>query len=96
MSLPEINLGALGQTVEDTLDRILEEKIIARIWQRDHTVWKPESNEISNRLGWLDSPLAMSARLDEIGNVVDAVRTAGYTDALLLGMGGYLRGRGCG
>ena len=88
MSLPEINLGALGQTVEDTLDRILEEKIIARIWQRDHTVWKPESNEISNRLGWLDSPLAMSARLDEIGNVVDAVRTAGYTDALLLGMGG--------
>jgi len=88
MSPPQIALGALQQTVDNTLARVLDEKIIERIWQRDHTVWKPNSSEIINRLGWLDSPAAMPARLDEIKSVVDAVREAGYTDALLLGMGG--------
>ena len=29
---------------------------------RDHTVWQPEPDEISNRLGWLRSPQEMPLR----------------------------------
>ena len=33
-----------------------KEAVVRRIWQRDHTVWKPEDREISDRLGWLLAP----------------------------------------
>ncbi len=67
---------------------LAEQRIVARIRQKDHTVWKPDPAEIADRLGWLASPQAMPARLAEIGNVVDAIRADGYDFALLLGMGG--------
>jgi glucose-6-phosphate isomerase len=67
---------------------LTENRILARIRRKDHTVWKPEPAEIANRLGWLDSPRTMPARLAEIGKVVDGVRADGCDFALLLGMGG--------
>jgi glucose-6-phosphate isomerase len=88
MSPPHTTLGALQQAVDDTLAKLRDEQVIERIWQRDHTVWKPDPTEIANRLGWLDSPATMPTHLSEIKTVVDAVRQAGYTNALLLGMGG--------
>ncbi len=33
----------------------MTEKIVDRIWKKDFTVWSQNSDEISNRLGWLDS-----------------------------------------
>ena len=68
--------------------RLDTERIYDRILARDHTVWRPEPDEIANRLGWLDSPQVMRAQLDSIRAVVDAARQEGYTHALLLGMGG--------
>ena len=65
-----------------------QERIATRIWQRDHTVWHPEPAEIANRLGWLDSPSTMRDNLAAIDAVAADVREAGYTHALLLGMGG--------
>ncbi len=64
------------------------ERILGRIWAHDHTVWKPEPTEISNRLGWLHSMDVMQSAIPEIQALVDAMRKAGYTQALLLGMGG--------
>ncbi|MHB9096541.1 MAG: glucose-6-phosphate isomerase [Syntrophales bacterium] len=65
-----------------------ENRIVERIRRKDYTLWKPAPDEIANRLGWLDSPRAMTKRLAEIGEVVDSVRADGFTFALLLGMGG--------
>ncbi|MDA8124593.1 MAG: glucose-6-phosphate isomerase [Deltaproteobacteria bacterium] len=65
-----------------------ENRVVERIRQKDHTLWKPEPKEIANRLGWLDSPQAMRGRLPEIKTVVDGIRADGYTFALLMGMGG--------
>ena len=51
-----LNLSGLGKAkeiVESTLSELLDEKIIDRIWQKDHTVWSDDTTEISNRLGWL-------------------------------------------
>jgi glucose-6-phosphate isomerase len=77
------------RAVADEVRRTLREnRIVERIRQKDHTVWKPEPKEIANRLGWLESPRAMQGRLSEIEAVVAGIRDDGYTFALLLGMGG--------
>jgi len=81
---------ALGY--QDAVDRALaalrDERVLNRIWAHDHTVWKPEPDEISNRLGWLHGPEEMREALPGIEAFVEEAREAGYTHALLLGMGG--------
>jgi glucose-6-phosphate isomerase len=72
----------------EILGRLGEKRIVERIWERDHTVWKPGPEEITNRLGWLDSPLRMAPFLPEMERFAGALRSEGFTHALLLGMGG--------
>ena len=62
--------------------------VLHRIWNRDHTLWSPDPAEVSNRMGWMDSPEAMVPGIGEIDPVVEAVCASGCTHALLLGMGG--------
>lgn len=81
-------IGPYGKAVEAALSGLRDEKVIERIWAHDHTVWKEAPDEITNRLGWLHSPENMAGAVGEIHDLVEAVRSAGYTDALLLGMGG--------
>ncbi len=78
-----------GQSgVEMALAQMGQENVIARIWAHDHTLWKPEPKEITNRLGWLHIAEAMQAALPELQSLAQAVRADGYSHALLLGMGG--------
>jgi len=81
-------LGPYQGLVDQALAEIRDEQVIARIWERDHTVWKPEPAEITNRLGWLQGPEVMADSEQRLRPFADTVRADGYTDALLLGMGG--------
>ena len=61
------------------------------LWRRDPEVWSIDrsvQDSIRRRLGWLDSPALMLASVDHIRSVAREVRDAGFTDAVLLGMGG--------
>ena len=82
------NLGEHQTALDDALSEMAEQQILNRIWSRDHTVWKDDPTEISNRLGWLSSPEMMSDGVHRLQALADAAREAGYTQALLLGMGG--------
>ena len=82
------NLFNLEPKVQATLTKLRSEKVLARIWEHDHTVWKEEPTEISNRLGWLHSPEVMRKAVPEITAFVEEIRSEGFTHALLLGMGG--------
>ena len=82
------SLGSYESIVDAALAEMKKNRVIERIWAKDHTVWKPDPTEITNRLGWLHSPQDMAGKLHEIDAVVAAVRADGYTHALLLGMGG--------
>ncbi len=62
--------------------------VIGRIWRRDHTVWKPDPDEIANRLGWLDVSVGMRRELPDLRRLADEVRANGFERVLLLGMGG--------
>ena len=83
-----INLGSYKALIDEAMADIKQNRIVARIWEKDYTVWKPDPNEISNRLGWLDSPKEMLGKLGEINLLSEEVRCDAYTQALLLGMGG--------
>jgi len=80
--------GSLREQMEEALAGIRKDRIMDRIWAKDHTVWKPGPGEIANRLGWLTSASDMAERLDEIEAFAKGVRSAGFTQVLLLGMGG--------
>jgi hypothetical protein len=71
------NLGRYQAAVDRALEEIQEDRVIERVWEHDHTVWKPEPDEISNRLGWLRSPEETPGALLEIEALVEAVRADG-------------------
>ncbi len=70
------------------LSQFEESSAVGRIWARDTTFWKPEPDEISNRLGWLDLPRVMPDELERLRLLADEVRQAGVDQVVLIGMGG--------
>lgn len=81
-------LGWYEGLVNRALAELAAKHIMSRIWQHDHTVWKPEPTEISNRLGWLHLPDVMRGEICRLEGLRESLCAAGYTHALLLGMGG--------
>lgn len=84
----ETKLGIYQAKVDAALQKMAQDDIVARIWAGDHTVWKPDPTEISNRLGWLRIADEISGQIDRLQAVAADVKAAGFTDVLLLGMGG--------
>jgi glucose-6-phosphate isomerase len=73
---------------ENTLLRLEKEKIIERIWNKDYTIWSDKPDEISNRLGWLQSAEASMKELKSIEKFVEGIKNHGIKNVLLMGMGG--------
>jgi len=82
------NLGSYQGAVDAALAEMKQQQIMARLWAHDHTVWKPEPTEITNRLGWLHIADVMLENIPRLESLVEGVRSDGYAHALLLGMGG--------
>ncbi len=83
-SMPDELEPALGMRVK----RGLDERVAARVWRKDETLWGGPGPEIGNRLGWLTISEAMLEHADDLNEFVSGVRADGFTDAALLGMGG--------
>ncbi len=83
-----ISMGEYRDKIEKTMWELEDNKIMTRIWDHDHTVWKPDPTEISNRLGWLHSPHAMLEEVARLEDLASNLRAEGFTQAVLLGMGG--------
>ena len=64
------------------------DNIIARIWAKDYTVWKSASDEITNRLGWLDAPAETLEKINYIRATLELFTSGSINDVVLLGMGG--------
>jgi transaldolase/glucose-6-phosphate isomerase len=81
-------LGSISGDVEGRLAQLERDDIVARIWRKDHTVWRPDPAEITDRLGWLGVSDLMSGRADELEAFAREVVGEGFRTAVLLGMGG--------
>jgi transaldolase / glucose-6-phosphate isomerase len=61
------------------------------LWTRDPSVWSSDAavqNAIADRLGWMRSPELMADSIDRLQTFASAVKRDGFTDVVLLGMGG--------
>ena len=68
-----------------------QQRFAERFWTKDPTLWKQDEavgRAIRNRLGWLDVVETMQSDCPALLAFAADARQAGFTDALLLGMGG--------
>jgi glucose-6-phosphate isomerase len=84
----ETELGRYQQGVDEALSKLADQRVVQRIWSHDHTVWKPDPTEIGNRLGWLRIAETSRQNIGRMTALADELRTAGYRQTVLLGMGG--------
>ena len=81
-------LEKMELSLEKAFQQMGEDKVLSRIWKHDHTVWKNDPADISNRLGWLHCPEKMVGAITEIEAFALDIKNEGYTHAVLCGMGG--------
>jgi glucose-6-phosphate isomerase len=73
--------------ISAALAELSERDAIARLWAGDHTLWREDPTEISDRLGWLTVVPEMLVHLDTLG--AECAKLAADVDTVLvMGMGG--------
>ena len=80
-------LGSYMEQVRQGLTTLEQARTVRRMWDGDHTVWKPDPTEISNRLGWLTVPKEMTHKLTDL-KAFAADAAGSFDHVVLLGMGG--------
>jgi len=87
-----LRLGPHRPAVDKALAQIHRQRLIQRIWDEDHTVWRHDPTEIADRLGWLTVTDAMWPQVRSLETFALAVREEGIQHVVLLGMGGSALG----
>ncbi len=83
---PRVALGPLVKPLDERIADLEKAEAPRRIWAQDHTVWKPDPTEITDRLGWLYLPERMREQMDELQEFAEGC--AAFERIVLLGMGG--------
>jgi len=99
-TLPPFAPGTLDARIDDptlaaavvaALARAADEQWSDRLHDRDVTLWSTDpavQEKIANRLGWLDLPVDFSAQVPALEAFGETTRDAGFTAAIVAGMGG--------
>jgi transaldolase/glucose-6-phosphate isomerase len=69
----------------------IAERAAKALWRGEPSAWGGDAavqKEIADRLGWLQSPLLMADSIDRLQTFATGIKRAGFTDVVLLGMGG--------
>ena len=82
ISLP----AGLQQQFQSTLDSLTADRAVARLWGKDATFWT--SHDEAKWFGWLDILDRELANLAEYESFASEVRREGFSNVVLLGMGG--------
>lgn len=81
----ELKLGStIGKAVETATEEWRASAKIRRLWQHDKSVWT--GTDENKWLGWLNS--AAAANVADYEDYAQRVKGQGFTDAVVLGMGG--------
>ncbi|HSC03830.1 MAG TPA: bifunctional transaldolase/phosoglucose isomerase, partial [Solirubrobacteraceae bacterium] len=83
--LPLLLTAPVGERVR----RAVADNVAQRVWRKDVTLWgEPATPEIEDRLGWLTVSEPMLEHAADLHAFASECVDAGFTDAVLLGMGG--------
>ncbi len=86
-----MSLGKWQDPVNRALEELAAKDAVARVWDRDPTLWKEESShqaEISQRLGWLTVAGDMRSQISGLQSFAHEATQAGIQQVVLCGMGG--------
>jgi glucose-6-phosphate isomerase len=79
----------LQAAVDERVQLAVQDQVAQRLWRHDQSLWGgPGIAEIEDRLGWLTLPESMLEQARDLQAFAQQIRGEGYTDAVLLGMGG--------
>ena len=84
-------LGSHADDVKAALKKMESESWIRRVWRKDPTLWKDDEAHkkiIANALGWVTVVDLLVEHAGELGAFSERIRNDGFTDVVLLGMGG--------
>ena len=84
-------VGSFDEAVRNALDDLQAKDFVRRIWAKDPTLWHEDPAHqaiIRNALGWLSLSEQQIRHVSRLQAFADEVKNAGFTDILLLGMGG--------
>jgi transaldolase/glucose-6-phosphate isomerase len=81
-TLPEPLAGAVAHSLAEWR----AQGKVRRLWARDASLWTGKDE--GQWLGWLGITNDQLAHIDRLTHITEVARTAGFTDVLLLGMGG--------
>src|SRR5213080_4679309 len=87
----EAQLGALDGAVGTRLEQLEQTAVVRRIAEKDAGLWKSNGStqtEIRERLGWLQVADRMEERVPELEVLKKELVGEGFTDVVLMGMGG--------
>ena len=85
---PSVSIGKYLSDVEAAVVELGKRNLVGRMWRKDHTAWKPDPREITDRLGWLTVTDMMCDRIPTLESMAAQVREEGFRHVVLLGMGG--------
>jgi transaldolase/glucose-6-phosphate isomerase len=84
-----LTAGPLAASINKTSSDA--DRAAAGLWRRDPSVWSTDAavqKAIADRLGWMSSPALMADSIGRLRAFADSVKRDGFTDVVLLGMGG--------
>src|SRR3984893_17973500 len=87
----EAQLGSIDGAVAKRLQQLEQAAVVRRIAEKDAGLWKSNGSseqEIRERLGWLQVADRMEERVPELEALRKELAGEGFTDAVLMGMGG--------
>ncbi len=82
------HLGDYSQLVFDAAGQLDADSVPKRLHAHDFTLWNNDPTEIADRLAWVTLPTDVLPRISELRRFAESVRSAGYQNIVLLGMGG--------
>jgi transaldolase / glucose-6-phosphate isomerase len=83
----KLALGAgISKAVEESSEEWRASGKIRRLWQRDKSIWTGTDED--KWLGWLESVSVEKSKLADYRDFAKWVKQQGFTDAVVLGMGG--------
>jgi glucose-6-phosphate isomerase len=81
----------IGAQLDSAFDRLTTSGFADALWARSPDIWSPDravQDQIANRLGWLSVLDFVMPALDRLRGFAEGVRAGGFSDVVLLGMGG--------
>lgn len=84
-------LNVLFPQIEKRLGLLNQDNFVERMYSHDPELWvddKQQYDEIRHRLGWLNTFKKSQPLNHQVDNLLDDLRSEGFTHTLLLGMGG--------